>query len=36
MSPIPFSVRSQMPLGDKDDPAHTETWESPLITIDRP
>jgi hypothetical protein len=24
------------PLGDADDPAHNETWESPLITIDRP
>ena len=24
------------PLGDVDDPAHNEIWESPLITIDRP
>jgi minor extracellular serine protease Vpr len=24
------------PLGDLDDPAHNEIWESPLITIDRP
>ena len=23
-------------LGDEHDPAHTETWESPPITIDRP
>jgi len=23
-------------LGDKHDPAHTETWTSPVITIDRP
>lgn len=23
-------------LGDTENPAHTETWESPLITIDRP
>ena len=23
-------------LGDDDDPAHTETWTSPVITIDRP
>jgi hypothetical protein len=23
-------------LGDPSDPAHSETWESPLITIDRP
>jgi hypothetical protein len=24
------------PLGDLNDPAHNEIWESPLITIDRP
>ena len=24
------------PLGDANDPAHNEIWESPLITIDRP
>jgi subtilisin family serine protease len=24
------------PLGDLDDPAHNEIWESPLITLDRP
>jgi hypothetical protein len=23
-------------LGDPGNPAHTETWESPLITLDRP
>ena len=30
------TIEALKALGDKDNPAHTEIWESPLITIDRP